>query len=74
MTWYVHINRGKIDGNRKHDKEDPVISVRKGKSGASSYGNSVDISGPCRIRYDSNGILACGAKVVIETDTEPTIT
>lgn len=71
--YYIHINRGKIDGNRKHDKNDPVISVRKGKGGSSSYGHSVFISGPCTIRYDRSGILSCGAKVVIETDSLPEI-
>jgi hypothetical protein len=71
--WYVHINRGVIDGNRKHDRDEAPVAVRNGIYGKSVYGRSVLCTEPTRIRYDRGGILPCGAKVVIETDDEPII-
>jgi hypothetical protein len=71
--WYIHINRGTIDSNRKNGTDDHPIAVRRGRWGKSVYGSRVEINGPIVIRYDPNGILACGAKVVIETEQEPII-
>ena len=71
--WYVHVNRGTIDSNRKHGAEDAPIAVRRGKYGRSSYGRNVSVSGAINIRYDPAGILPCGAKVVIECKEEPKI-
>lgn len=71
--YYVHINRGTIDGNRKHGRDEPPIAIRKGRTGRSSYGHSVRIDGPVNVRYGRDGLLSCGAKVVIETETKPEI-
>jgi hypothetical protein len=28
----IHVNRGRIDSNRKHGKSDPVITIKQGSS------------------------------------------
>lgn len=66
----IHVNRGTIDSNRKHNKTDPVLKVQKGKSGKGDYGRKVevlDLDGrvAATFHYDETGILACGAKVVL---------
>jgi hypothetical protein len=71
--WYIHINRHTIDSNRKHNLDEPPIAVRKGRNGRSIYGSSVRCDGPVYVRYGRDGLLPCGAKVVIETELEPEI-
>jgi hypothetical protein len=51
----------------------PVITIKQGKS--NTYCNEVEILGPSRIIYggsgcDSKPLMSCGARVVIETDSE----
>lgn len=72
--WFIHINRGVIDSNRKHKKNDPPIKFQKGKYGKATYAHSVELSGTSRIIYNPEGhILLCGARLVIESDREPII-
>lgn len=72
----VHVNRGTIDTNRKALKDDPsivpmpVLKAQKGKSGRGEYGHKVEVLDEdgrvaATFVYDPNGILACGAKVVL---------
>lgn len=70
---YIHVNQHKIRSNKKHGTNEPVITVKQGKS--NRYGHSVDILGPSRVVYGGSGapILACGARVVIETEAEVVI-
>lgn len=70
---YIHVNQHKIKANLKHGTNEPVITVKEGKS--NQYGHSVEILGPSRVVYGGSGkpILPCGARVVIETEAEVVI-
>ena len=72
---YVHVNQHKIRSNKKHDENEPVITVKKGSTNV--YTNEAYIldkegNRVARIHYGGNGkaILSCGARVVIETEHE----
>ena len=67
---YIHVNQHKIKANLKHGTNEPVITVKEGKS--NRYGHTVDILGPSRVVYGGSGValLPCGARVVIETEAE----
>lgn len=66
----IHVNRGTIDGNRKHNRDNHPLSMRRGKSGRAQYGDRIFIYGKDgeiagEVVYSRDGILACGAKAVI---------
>ena len=67
---YIHVNQHKIRANLKHGTDDPVITVKEGRS--NKYCHSVEILGPSVLRYSETDkpILSCGARVVIETESE----
>jgi len=72
---YIHINQGNIRGNLKtrrtgRDQDlQPVITIKEGKS--NEYCNAVAILGPSKVIYGHDvPLLSCGARVVIETDSE----
>lgn len=67
---YIHVNQHKIRANLKHGTDEPVITVKEGKS--NKYCHDVEILGPSVVRYSENGkpILSCGARVVIETESD----
>jgi hypothetical protein len=65
MLTRIHVNRHRIDANRKHGRTDPVITVKRGKENL--YGATVEILGPSKIVYRPEKPLSCGAKVWIET-------
>lgn len=71
---YIHVNQLKIKSNKKNGTNEPVITVKRGKT--NTYGHSVSILGPSVVRYGGNErpILSCGARVVIETEAEVVIT
>lgn len=70
--WYVHIDRGVIDSNRKHGTEKPPVTVRKGKNGKSTKHHEIELPAGSRILYDPAGrILPCGARLVITCPEEP---
>jgi hypothetical protein len=74
VTYYIHVNRGKIDSNRKHGRDEPVITIKKGKHGKPSYAKEIAINGPVRVLSSmSTPILPCGARLVIMTETKPEI-
>jgi hypothetical protein len=60
----IRINRQEVDRNRKQNKFEPVISVKKGDR--NTYGHEVEINGPCRIVYSPDQ-TKFGARVWIET-------
>jgi hypothetical protein len=64
---YIHVNQHKIRSNKKNNENEPVLTVKEGKT--NTYGHSVEIHGPSEIIYGGNDkpILPCGARVVIET-------
>lgn len=67
---YIHVNQHKIKSNIKSGAAEPVITIKEGKS--NTYCSEVSIKGPSTVRYGENGdkILSCGARVVIETESE----
>ena len=66
----IHVNMHKIRANKKHGTNEPVITVKEGRK--NTYGHEVEILGPSRVIYGGNDkhILPCGARVVIETESE----
>jgi len=67
---YIHVNQHVIRANKKNNANDPVITIKQG--GKNTYCHEVEIKGPSRMRYGGNDkpILGCGARVVIETESE----
>lgn len=61
----ISINRRKIDKNRKHNLNEPVIRVQKGKEIIYHY--EYEIVNPSKIVYNAEKPLKCGARVWIET-------
>ena len=68
MKKYIHVNQHVIKANTKHNKNDPVLTVKTYKS--NDYGHEVEIDGPCKVVYRPNKPLSCGARVWIETKSE----
>lgn len=71
--WYTHVNRGKIDSNRKHGNEEPVITIKKGKRGKPQYAHEVLLAPGSRMVYSNDRILPCGARCVVISETEPEV-
>ena len=67
---FIHVNQHVIRANKKHDKNDPVITVKSGKS--NTYCHEVEILGNSKVIYGGNDkpLLNCGAGVVIETESD----
>ena len=67
---YIHVNQHKIKANLKNKTNEPVITVKKGKT--NTYCHAVEILGPSKIMYGGNEkpILSCGARVVIMTEAD----
>ena len=70
MKKYIHVNQHKIRANKKYGTDDPVITIKEGRK--NTYCTSVEILGPSKVYYGGNEkpILPCGARVVIETESE----
>jgi hypothetical protein len=68
----IHVNQHNIRSNKTKDTNLPVITIKEGRK--NTYCNEVEILGPSRIIYCGSGdqkpILSCGARVVIETESE----
>ncbi len=60
----VHINKLQIDRNRKYKTSEPVITIRQGSR--KSYCHLAEIKGSCRVVYQPDNPLSCGAVVWIE--------
>lgn len=72
--YYTHINRGIIDSNRKHGRNEPPVKFQEGKHGDPTYAYEVEFSAGGRVVYDHLGtILPCGARLVIITDECPKV-
>lgn len=70
---YIHINQHHIRSNIKGDTEPkPVITIKEGNK--NTYCNEVEILGPSKVIYCGGGdvkpLLSCGARVIIETESE----
>lgn len=73
MTYYIHVNRNKIDSNRKHGTNEPVIKFHKGKYGKATYAHKVKIKEGELVYSPHEPLLPCGARLVILTEIEPEI-
>lgn len=64
---YIHVNQHVIRANKKNGTDEPVITVKQGKS--NTYCHEVKILGDSVVKYGGNDkpLLPCGARVVIET-------
>ena len=67
---YIHFNQQVIRANKKHNEDNPVITVKQGSK--NTYCHEVEIKGPSRVIYGGNDrpLLSCGARVVIETESD----
>tara|TARA_R100000458_G_scaffold42852_1_gene40761 strand:- start:1040 stop:1276 length:237 start_codon:yes stop_codon:yes gene_type:complete len=67
---YIHVNQHKIRANKKNNTNEPVITIKHGKT--NTYCHEVKILGESTIKYGGNDkpILSCGARVVIETEAD----
>ena len=70
MKKYIHVNQHKIMSNKKNNSLDPVITIKEGRK--NTYCSEVEILGPSRVVYGGNDktLLSCGARVIIETESE----
>lgn len=70
MKTYIHVNQHKIKSNLKHKTNEPVITVKRGKS--NTYCKRVKILGDSEVLQSltDKPILSCGARVVILTEAE----
>ena len=64
----IHVNMHKVRANKKYDTNDPVLTIKEGRT--NTYCHEVDILGPSKLVYRPNKPLSCGARVWIETDAE----
>jgi len=67
---YIHVNQHKIRANKKNGTDEPVITIKEGKT--NTYCHEVKVNGPSVVKYGGNDkpLLSCGARVVIQTDSE----
>ena len=73
MKYKIHVNQHNIRSNKTKGTDLPVITIKQGKT--NTYCNEVEILGPSKIIYGGDGcdakpLLSCGARVVIETESE----
>lgn len=73
MKSKIHINQHNIRSNKTKGTNLPVITIKQGRT--NTYCNEVEILGPSKIIYGGEGcdakpLLSCGARVVIETESE----
>jgi hypothetical protein len=73
MKSKIHVNQHNIRSNKTNGTNLPVITIKQGRK--NTYCNEVEILGPSRIVYAGDGcdvkpLLSCGARVVIETESE----
>jgi hypothetical protein len=60
----IHVNKPLLDRNRKQGTEEPVITIRSGERLTRCH--VVDIQGSCRVVYQPDRPLGCGAIVWVE--------
>lgn len=67
---YIHVNQHVIRANKKNNENNPVITIKEGKK--NTYCHEVEILGNSKITYSGNDktALSCGARVVIETESD----
>ena len=67
---FIHVNQHVIRANKKHNLNDPVITVKSGKN--NTFCHEVEILGNSKVIDGGNDkpLLNCGARVVIETESD----
>ena len=67
---YIHVNQHVIRSNKKNNEDKPVITVKQGSK--NTYCHEIEVLGPSKIVYGGNDkpLLSCGARVVIETESD----
>ena len=69
---YIHINQHHIRSNKSKNTELPVITIKEGRT--NTYCNELEILGPSKLVYCGEGdvkpLLSCGARVVLQTESE----
>ena len=74
VEYYTHVNRGIIDSNRKHGRDDPIITIKKGRHKVWAYASEVELPPGSRMIYSAHEpLLQCGARCVIISPEAPTI-
>lgn len=73
MKTKIHVNQHNIRSNKTNGTNLPVITVKQGRKNV--YCNEIEITGPSKIIYGGHGcdikpLLSCGARVIIETESE----
>ena len=72
MKTKIHVNQHHIRSNKTKKTDLPVITIKQRRK--NTYCNEVEILGPSIIKYCGSGdekpLLSCGARVVIETESE----
>ena len=68
ITW-IHVNQHVIRANKKNGADDPVLTVKQGRT--NTYCRGVSILGPSEVLYSGNDrtLLPCGARVAIRTES-----
>ncbi|MDJ0744785.1 MAG: hypothetical protein QNJ32_15675 [Xenococcaceae cyanobacterium MO_167.B27] len=67
----IHVNKPQIDCNRKEETNKPVITIRQGSR--KTYCHLAEIKGECRVVYQPNNPLSCGAVVWIEVVSDTVV-
>jgi hypothetical protein len=65
---FIHIRQDRLRHNRKHGTDNPVVTIRSGNR--LTYCHEATIEGICRIVYQPDRPLSCGATLWLEL--EPT--
>ena len=69
---YIHINQHHIRSNKSKNTELPVITIKEGRTNTDC--NELEILGPSKLVYCGEGdvkpLLSCGARVVLQTESE----
>lgn len=64
----IHVNMHVIKKNAKTGSNDPVLTVKRGKT--NRYAHRVFIDGPSEVIYSPDKPLSCGARCWVETTSE----
>ena len=66
---FIHVNQHIIKSNLKHGKNEPVFTIKVGRSGKAIRAFSVSTERQCLFSYGGNDktLLPCGARVVAST-------
>ena len=66
---FIHVNQHVIRSNLKNGQNEPVFTIKVGRSGKAIKAFSVSTERQCLFDYGGNGkpLLPCGARVVAST-------